>query len=99
MRTVLSEAGAADLEAIADWIAADNPRGAIRFAMELRQACEALALAPRACPILERYAEHGVWRRVYGAYLILYRIEDRHITILHVIHGARDYEDLLSLGD
>jgi len=36
------------------------------------------------------------WRRPYGDHLILYRIIDETVEVSHVIHGARDYEAILS---
>ncbi len=37
----------------------------------------------------------GVRRRVYGHYLIFYRIGQNTIDVIHVLHGATDYERLL----
>ncbi|MEF3365520.1 type II toxin-antitoxin system RelE/ParE family toxin [Methylocystis sp. 9N] len=34
-------------------------------------------------------------RRVHGDYLIFYRIQPSAVEILHVLHGAMDYERLL----
>ncbi|MDR3511764.1 MAG: type II toxin-antitoxin system RelE/ParE family toxin [Caulobacteraceae bacterium] len=95
MRVVLTEAAAADLESIADWIAADNPGRALSFVTDLRDACGALADQARAWPLVPRYERHGVRRRALGAYLIFFRAEANAIVILRVLHGARDYEPLL----
>ncbi len=38
---------------------------------------------------------YGIRRRSYGDYLIFYRIDDEQISIVHILHGARDYEALL----
>jgi plasmid stabilization system protein ParE len=32
---------------------------------------------------------------VFGAYLIFYRVEADRVSIIHILHGARDYEALL----
>ena len=37
----------------------------------------------------------AIRRRPAGDYLIFYRIEDDQIEVLHVLHGARDYEAIL----
>ncbi|HZC15718.1 MAG TPA: type II toxin-antitoxin system RelE/ParE family toxin [Caulobacteraceae bacterium] len=95
MKVVLTRSAEADPEAIVDWIAKDSPRRALTFIRELRTRCMALGEHPRAFPLVPRYETHGIRRRVYGNYLIFYRIEETQVTILHVLHGARDYEPLL----
>ena len=95
MKVVLTRSAETDLEAIGDWIAKDSPRRALTFIQELRARCMALGKHPRAFPLVPRYETHGIRRRVYGNYLIFYRIEETQVTILHVLHGARDYEPLL----
>jgi toxin ParE1/3/4 len=32
---------------------------------------------------------------VHGNYLIFYRIDPDHVVVVHVLHGARDYEAIL----
>ncbi|HXW25682.1 MAG TPA: type II toxin-antitoxin system RelE/ParE family toxin [Xanthobacteraceae bacterium] len=97
MIVVITEAAEADLEAIGDWIAEDNPARALTFVRELRRRCETLADAPRGYVLVPRYEHLGVRRRPYRDYLIFYRIVDDTIEVLHVIHGARDYESILSV--
>lgn len=62
---------------------------------ELRQVCEALVDTPEAYPLVPRYERMGVRRRVWGNYLIFDRVAQDEIELLHVLHGARDYELLL----
>jgi len=95
MRVIVTRAADADLEAIADWIAQDSPRRALSFVVELREACIGLGHTPRAFPLVPRYEAHGIRRRVHGNYLIFYRIDADQVTVIHVLHGARDYEPLL----
>jgi toxin ParE1/3/4 len=91
----LTSAAEADLEAIGDWIAHDDPLRALTFVLELREACTTLAQLPEGYSLVPRYERSGVRRRVYGNYLIFYRIVDRQIQVLHILHGARDYEAVL----
>ena len=88
-------AAEADLEAIGDYIAQDNPARALNFVRELSRSCFELAEMPEAWPIVPRYEHHGVRRRVYGRYLIFYRVAESRITILHVLNGAMDVEAIL----
>jgi toxin ParE1/3/4 len=95
MIVVITEAAEADLEAVGDWIAADNPAQARTFVLELRDGCETLADNPRRHALVPRYEHLGIRRRPYRDYLIFYRIADERIEVLHVLHGARDYEPIL----
>jgi toxin ParE1/3/4 len=98
MIVVLTDAAEADLEAIAEWIARDSAERALSFVTELRQHCESLAQAPLAYSLVPQYEHAGVRRRVYRNYLIFYRITDEKIEILHILHGAREYEPILFPG-
>lgn len=95
MKVFLSAAALADLEAIGDWIARDNPARAATFVRELRDACEALGLSPERFAHVPRYSHLGIRRRVHGNYLIFYRVEVDMVDVLHILHGARDYEAIL----
>lgn len=84
-----------DLEVIGDHIALDNPARARTFVAKLRQKCHALAELPRGFPLVRRYESRGIRKRTHGNYLIFYRITGERITVLHVLHSAMDYGDLL----
>ena len=59
--------------------------------------CARLADAPQGFPLVPRYEQTGIRRRVFGRYLIFYRVTvsaDR-IDVLHILNGARDDEDIL----
>lgn len=99
MKVVLSAEALADLEAIGDYIARDDPARARSFVAELLAKARALGDMPHAFPVVPRYAHLGVRRRVHGNYLIFYRVADAGVIVIHVLHGARDYEALLFPDD
>ena len=70
-------------------------RCAISFVRELREKCKALADAPRGYPLVPRHEHSGTRRRLHGNYLIFYRLGVNLIEVVHVIHGAQDYERIL----
>ncbi len=96
MRVDFTEEAEQGLEQIGDYIAQDSPARAESFVRELRAAALLLAEAPEAYPLVPRYERLRVRRRVYGAYLILYRADDDRVLVLQIVHGARDYGRLLS---
>lgn len=72
-----------------------NPQRALSFILELRDKCLDLAATPLAFALVPRYESFGVRRRVHGNYLIFYRVEEKEVVILHVLHGAMDYAGIL----
>lgn len=95
MKVLITAEAEADLEAISDYIARDNPQRAQSFLRELYQLCLEIADMPQAWPVVPRYEQHGIRRRVHGRYLIFYRIGADRITILHFLNGAMDVEAIL----
>jgi toxin ParE1/3/4 len=91
MNVLWMPAALADLAEIRDFIGADNPARAASFVEEIVDAGETIADMPRAFPLEPRLEHKNVRRRIYGRYLIFYRIRRNRIEILHVAHSARDY--------
>ncbi len=98
MIVVLTDEAEADLERIGDFIAQNSPERALSFVQELREGCERLALSPKGFPLVPRYEHTGVRRRVHGNYLGFYRVGAEAIEVIHVLHGAMDYEPVLFPG-
>jgi toxin ParE1/3/4 len=92
---VVTAEAESDLEQIAAYIAERSVEIALNFVQELREKCESLADAPRGYPLVPRYEHLGIRRRPFGNYLIFYRVGSDTIEVVHVLHGARDYEPLL----
>ena len=95
MKVQLTAEAERDLESIADRIAEDNPQRAISFIGELRDSCLGLARFPKRFPPVPRYERHRIRHRVHGNYLIFYRVEVETVIVIHVLHGAMDYGELL----
>jgi toxin ParE1/3/4 len=98
MKLVITDEAATDLREIGEWIAASNPRRALTFVDELKARCASLIDAPLAYALVPRHEASGVKRLPHGAYLIFYRVREDTVEIIHVLHGARDYETILFLG-
>jgi toxin ParE1/3/4 len=99
MKVVITESAQTDLDEIPDYIAADNPGRAFSFIDELMNRCHELGDFPEAYPLVPRYEHQGFRRRVYGNYLIFYRVRSDRVEVLRLVHGARDYESLLFEGE
>jgi toxin ParE1/3/4 len=95
MKVKISDTAFTELLQIGRAIKFDNPKRAESFISEIYDKCQSLSTMSRAFPLLPRWEEHGIRRRPFGDYLIFYRIEKDWIDILHILHGARDYEVIL----
>jgi plasmid stabilization system protein ParE len=83
-----------DLEAIADFIAADNPLRAVSFVQELVDNCHALADRPRRHAVA---ADHGrgLRRFPYRGYSIYYQVGKDDVTVVHILNDAMDHQKIL----
>ncbi|MGZ5871835.1 MAG: type II toxin-antitoxin system RelE/ParE family toxin [Bradyrhizobium sp.] len=95
MIIVVTAQAESDLEQIANYIAEQSVEIALNFVRELREECESLADAPRGYPLVPRHEHLGIRRRPFGNYLIFYRVSPGAVEVVHILHGARDYEPLL----
>jgi plasmid stabilization system protein ParE len=95
VKVFFTEPAAEDLEAIGDWIAKDNPERAASFVREMRQSCVDVGRWPLAHAIVAHRQADGLRRKLYGNYLIFYRVQRDTVEIVRVLHGARDYAHIL----
>ncbi len=93
MQLRFSQLAEADIEAIGDFIARDNPERAVTFIQDLRTRCRHLAALPRSAPSRDDLGE-GVRMLVLGRYLILYVLHENLLEVRRVVHGARNLTEL-----
>jgi toxin ParE1/3/4 len=96
MIVAFSTAARVDLRGVAAWIARDNRPRALTFVRELRDECESIGDHPRAFPAIGRFRGRELRRRAWRNYPIFYEVQPERILLARVLHGARDYEALLS---
>jgi toxin ParE1/3/4 len=91
MKVVIHEAAATDLEAIFDWISRDNPRAAAELVRRIRTRVNRLAAV--GLPHIGRPGlVEGTRELVEGSYIVVYAVDEPAdlVTVLAVVHGARD---------
>lgn len=89
----LSPAALRDLDEIADYIAKDNYPRALTFTDELYDACAGLSTNPMAHPDRSDLGP-DLRQKIYGNYLIIFRIGLKAIRVERIVHGARDLKNL-----
>jgi plasmid stabilization system protein ParE len=86
----------ADLEAIGDWIAEDNPRRALSFIEMLRDRCLSLASRPRRFPEDRWLGDISLRKLVVRGYLIFYVMGPDTVKTIRIVHGSRDWVSIFS---
>jgi plasmid stabilization system protein ParE len=89
MRLRLSPCVPGDLEEIAEYIARDSPRQAVRLLRELRARMKEIAKQP-ALYQLRREIGKDARLAILGQYVILSRIHSNAVRIERVLHGSRN---------
>lgn len=84
----------ADITAIALYIAEDNPSAAGRWVEDIYRQCRRIGDMP-GIGIARPKVRPELRSLPVGNYLILYRQIDEGAEIVRVVHGARQWEDLL----
>jgi toxin ParE1/3/4 len=94
MKIVRTRLADADVEEIAIYIAQDNPSAAIRWVDAIEAKITAIANMP-GIGVSRNDIQRDLRTLALGNYIILYHEIENHIEILRVLHGARQWEDLL----
>jgi toxin ParE1/3/4 len=94
MRLRLSPHVRGDLEEIADYIAVDSPRHALRFLRLLRAKIREIAKQRQIYRLRQELALDARLA-VVGNYVILFRVRKNSVRIERVVHGAGELLPLL----
>jgi toxin ParE1/3/4 len=90
----ISRSASTDIDSIAEYIAQDNPDRAATFIEELYQKLLVVAERPLSFPIREEISP-TIRSAHHGKYLIFFKVNAKIIDILRILHGSRDFENLL----
>lgn len=95
MKYVLSVGAELDLNEIWDYIAQDSAEAADRWIANLFSAFAALAKSPGIGHQRADLTSYPVLFWPVGAYIIIYRVHNKHVEIVAVTQGARDIPSFL----
>ncbi|MBS0464617.1 MAG: type II toxin-antitoxin system RelE/ParE family toxin [Proteobacteria bacterium] len=98
MRLTFTPLAEQDLEAIADYIAADNPVRALSFVRELRAQCQRITLNPPGYRLRLELGD-GIRSCAHGHYVIFFESDPDTVLIVRILHGARDIPAVFGADD
>jgi plasmid stabilization system protein ParE len=86
-----------DLDGVFEYIARDNPVRAMTFVEELTDEALKVGRWPDSYAYAPGFEEQGIRHHNWRNYIIFYRadVDAERVTILRVLHGARDWASLL----
>lgn len=90
----LLPAAVADLAEIRDYISDHNPAAAAAMLDRIESRCQFFARFPTAGRNRSDLRP-GLHSFVVGRYVVFYRLADRGIDVVRVLHGARDIESVI----
>jgi antitoxin ParD1/3/4/toxin ParE1/3/4 len=89
-RFKLSPEAASDMREIWSYIAADSVKAARKVRLALFAACQRLAENPGLGHVREDLTDQSVLFWPVGSYLVIYDPGSKPLSIVRVVHGARD---------
>lgn len=96
MRLAFTRSARADLTAIGRYILEHYPSRADSFLDELLQCCLEIGDMPEAFALVHLPRLGAMRRRVLERHLIFYKFDQTTVTIVRILHGARNYERILA---
>ena len=81
-----------EIERISQFIARDSSDQAALFDTRLIEATDRLASFPLSGRVIPEIGHPDCREITYGAYRIMYRVQDEEVWITGVVHGARDWK-------
>jgi toxin ParE1/3/4 len=89
MQLTFTPLAAQDLESIGDYIAADNPLHALTFIKKLQEQCLRITNNPLGYRLRTELG-NDLRSCCFGDYVIFFSTDKHCVTIIRILHGARD---------
>ncbi len=87
----------ADLQSAVRYIAADSKKAARRWSMSIREECAKLGGTP-GLGVPKPELGPDVRMLVVRSYLVFYETDTNGVEIIRIMHGARDWQEILFPG-
>ena len=87
-----------DLKEVIDFIARENPQNALKILTDIREKTSELKRHPERGRIVPELQSQGIFlyrELLVPPWRIIYRIKDTQVTVLTMLDGRRNVEDIL----
>lgn len=89
-QVIWTESAWDDLERVADSIAVDSPYYAAALVQRVRDKARNLSIIPEAGAIVPELDDTQIREVFEKSYRLIYHVSDETVSVLGLIHGARD---------
>ncbi|MFN2365664.1 MAG: type II toxin-antitoxin system RelE/ParE family toxin [Desulfurivibrionaceae bacterium] len=89
MRIIWSPLAVERAAEISDYIARDNPAAAVKWIETIFKKVGQLTLSPQSGRVVPEVNDTGIRELIYWNYRIIYRVEDKRISMLTIRHGKQ----------
>jgi len=79
-----------DLQQIEDFIARDSVLHAVNFIDRLIKSTEKLQQSPQVGRVVPEFGRPDIREVLFKGYRLVYLLKDEAVTVLRVVHGARN---------
>ena len=96
-KVIFSQQALDDLEQIVAYISQDSKNAALKLYDKIIEKTGRLSDFPMMGMLVpdEKIGKHGFRMIRHGNYLLFYKVYDTSVFVLRILHGARDYRNLL----
>ena len=98
-RVVWTQTAAQDLDETAEYIARDSPRYAATFVRQLRERAHSLATFAERGRMVPEFNDSSIRELIVRSYRLIYHVSPDTVSVLGIIHGARDLPRLWEQED
>ena len=88
-RVVWSPRAVEDLEAIAEYIAADSAAYAATVVKSILSTANNLSRFPFSGRVVPEFNDKGIREWFVYSYRVIYQVENERVTVLAIVHGKR----------
>ena len=87
-----------DLDEIKQYIEEDDPEAAVQMVLTIIDRAEQLKEFPESGPLMRerRWINDRMRTLTVEPYIVFYRIDGEYVSVIRVLHAARDYGKLIN---
>jgi plasmid stabilization system protein ParE len=90
-KVIWTDTAVTDLDAAAEFISKDSPAYAATFVLRSLDAARSLSDLAERGRVVPEFKDETIRAIFIHSYRLIYRVEEKHVSVLALIHGRRDF--------
>jgi plasmid stabilization system protein ParE len=92
-KVIWSDTAVTDLDAAAEFISKDSPAYAATFVLRSLDAARSLGDLAERGRVVPEFSDESIREIFVHSYRLVYRVEEKRVSVLALIHGRRDFAE------